>query len=51
MRDMRANSSLWGAGYRPGDLEQEMARELGAPRRARRRPSGAPRIGRSDRKG
>jgi hypothetical protein len=25
--DMRANSSLWGAGYRPGDLEQELARE------------------------
>jgi hypothetical protein len=25
--DMRANSSLWGAGYRPGDLEQETARE------------------------
>ena len=24
---MRANSSLWGAGYRPGDIEQEMARE------------------------
>lgn len=24
---MRANASLWGAGYRPGDLEQEMARE------------------------
>ena len=25
--DMRANSSLWGAGYRPGDLDQELARE------------------------
>jgi hypothetical protein len=25
--DMRANSSLWGAAYRPGDLEQETARE------------------------
>ena len=27
--DMRANASLWGAGYRPGDLEQELAREHG----------------------
>jgi hypothetical protein len=25
--NMRANSSLWSAGYRPGDIEQEMARE------------------------
>jgi hypothetical protein len=25
--DMRAASSLWGASYRPGDLDQEMARE------------------------